>query len=165
MKKSLVMVTVLVALVAFAAVALAGAPAPACPAGPAKCEYGVKYKPVKPVPAVLPAPTKPKPGKCVTVPCPPQQVFVPGPPFAMYDFPTQVPKMVEKDVLRLLCAGKAKGVCPIGCPPCVDKVKWAVEWSTMEQCGKVAVKTMVPGTVSKPIAVTQKMVPVKPVCQ
>lgn len=163
MKKSLVMVTVLVALVAFAAVAMAGAPAPACPV-PSKCEYGVKYAPVKAKPPVLPKVTKPVPGKCVTVPCPPQQVFVPGPPFAMYDFPTQVPKMVEKDVLRLLCAGKAKGVYPIGCPPGVDKVKWAVQWSTMEQCGKVKVKTMVPGTVSKPIAVTQKMVPVKPAC-
>lgn len=162
MKKSLVMATVLVALVAFAAVAMAGAPA--CPV-PSKCEYGVKYKPVKAEPPKLPAVTKPKPGKCVTVPCPPQQVFVPGPPFAMYDFPTKVAKPVEKDVLRMLCAGKAKGVCPIGCPPCVDKVKWAVEWSTMEQCGKVKVVEYVPGKASKPIEVTQKMVPVKPVCQ
>jgi hypothetical protein len=81
----------------------------------------------------------------------------------MYDFPTSVKVPVEKDVLRLLCAGKAKGVCPIGCPPC-DKVKWAVEWSTMEQCGKVKVLVAKPGTVSKPIAVTQKMVPIKPAC-
>ena len=147
MKKSLVLITVLVALVAFAGLAFAKGPI-ACPPGKVECKY-------------LPAKGKPAAPKCVTVPCPPQKMSIPGGPYALV--PSAVPIKIAKttDVYRDLCQGKAKGKCQL-CGPCAPSITWACKWKTTMVCGKYTylVDSSKPSKKVQPLQC--KVVPVPP---
>ena len=161
MKKSLVVVTVLFAVVAFASAVLAAGPTSCAPA-PMQCK---KWTETKKLPA--PQPIGPKPGgmtkpRCVTVPCK-QVVTIPG---KVAYGPTPAGKWVpvKGKVYNILCAGKAKGACPV----CGGKVTWAAKWSTLAECGTVKYKIFYPpgamGTKKMRILVKEKVVPVAPKC-
>lgn len=162
MKKSLVVLTVILASLAVSGVVMAAGQA-ACPPGPMECKIVVPMqKPPKPKPAMVPKAAKPSMPKCVTVPCPHMQVTVPGAPYAMAEQPDV--KMVPKTapVFRDLCKGASKGKCPIGCGPCAPMITWACSWKTSEECGKVTYMVPQPTTKPKAIDVQCKVVP-KPV--
>ena len=147
MKKSLVLITVLVAVVAFAGLAFAKGPI-ACPPG----KVDVKFVPSK---------GKPAAPKCITVPCPPQQVKVPGGPYAVVPGVKKVMIPKTTDVYRDLCQGKAKGACQL-CGPCAPSISWSCKWKTTMVCGKYTY--LVPST--KPTKKVQPLqctvVPVPP---
>lgn len=147
MKKSLIMLTVMVVTLAFVGAAIAQEPFVMGPK--VKCDY-VKGGAV----------TGPK---CVTVPA--QQVLsMPGSPYALVPKVTKVWKTETTPVYRDLCVGKSKGACPIGCGPCAPMVKWSVNWKTMEECGKYTYKIKVPGVAKKPVALQCKTTVLPPDC-
>ncbi len=159
MKKSLVVVTVLFAVVAFASAVLAAGPN-ACV--PMQCKQWTETKAGKIAKPVGPKPGKATAPKCVCVPVK-QVVTIPG---KVAYGPTPAGKWVpvKGKVYNILCQGKAKGACPLGC----DKVTWAAKWSTLAECGTVKYKIYYPpgaqATKKMRILVKQKMVPITPKC-
>ncbi|GEM_PF-1093299 len=163
MKKSLVVLTVILASLALAGLVFAAGKA--CPPmQPMKCELSTSVEKGKPMQVMVPKKGKGTPGKCVTVPCPPMQVTVPGKPYAVANLPVPTWITDTAPVFRDICAGKSKGQCPAFCGPCAPLIKWSCNWKTSEECGKVAYKFSVPpgGKLErKPstIAVKEKVVP------
>ena len=146
MKKSLVLITVLVAVVAFVGLAFAKGPI-ACPPG-AK----VTYSPIK---------GKPAAPKCITVPCPPQPVSLPGGPYALLPTKKKIKVPKTTDVYRDLCKGKAKGKCQL-CGPCAPTISWSCKWKTMMVCGKYTYLVDSAKPAKKPQALQCKVMPVPP---
>jgi len=147
MKKSLIMLTVMVVTLAFVGAAIAQDPFIMGPK--VKCDYVKGGKVTGP--------------KCLEVPCK-QMVSMPGSPYALVPGTKMVTKLEKTTVYRDLCVGKSKGACPIGCGPCAPLVKWSVNWKTMEECGVYSypVKTKVP--IKKPVALQCKTTILPPDC-
>lgn len=139
MKKSFVLMTVIVATLAFAGLVLAQNCGP-LPCGPDQL-YVTKSAPFKPV-WMSPKAAKPTPPKTVTPKCGPCYT-IPGGPYAVG--PKLAPMEFTKsvDVLRDLCVGKAKGKCKL-CGPCAPTIAWSGSWKTSEIVGKTDVKVVLP---------------------
>ncbi len=165
MKKSLVVLTVILASLAVAGMAFAAGKA-VCPP-PMKCELGTNIEQGAPK-IMLPKRGVGGPPKCVTMPCPQIPVTIPGKPYAIANLPVNVWIKDTAPVFRNLCEGKCAGAAPAFCGPCAPLIKWDCSWNTREECGKVAYKFCIPPgrLVRRPasIQVTEKMVPIQPEC-
>ncbi|MEW6348176.1 MAG: hypothetical protein AB1646_03885 [Thermodesulfobacteriota bacterium] len=135
MRKSLVILMVIVASLALCGVAFAEV------CGPTGCAPAVKAKDPKAgfkavtTKEYVPKKFVPKGSKCVQVkPCP-VTVNVPGEPFAKYEMTVWAPVKKVLPVYRELCKGKAKGECkPMG--NCGPGIKWSANWITLEKLGE-----------------------------
>ncbi len=163
MKKSLVVLIAIAVALAFTASAMAKGPAPACPV-PMKCEMVGFKKPLPTPPPEQHAPGPRTPPVCKPVPV--QQVIsIPGKvAYGWKPVPVKVPK--EIILYDVLCVGKAKGACPIGC---CDKVTWNCSWETLRECDRVTVPLTMPIGMPpdwKPVQAkwNKKVTPIAPVC-
>ena len=167
MKKSLVVLTVILASVALASVAFAAGKAACVPPPPMKCEFETKVEPGKPK-LYVPIRVTPKPPKCAVMPLPQIPVTIPGEPYADALLPVNVWIKDTAPVYRDLCVGKSAGKCPAFCGPCPPMITWSAAWKTREECGRVAYKFMVPPghLVRRPanIKVNCKLTPIQPEC-
>jgi len=165
MKKSFVLMTVIVATLAFTGLVLAqncglppvGDQVYVSKSGPWKG----KWMAPKGVPI--------KPPKLVTPKCGPCYV-APGSPYAVGPKLVNMPFTKTVDVMRDLCAGKAKGKCKL-CGPCAPTIAWSGSWKTSEIVGKTDVTVVLPpayqwdeakGMVTGPIGVIAKPKPAPP---
>ena len=129
MKKSLVLLTVVVATLAFAGTTLAlncGLP-PVCEELFVSKSAPWQGKWMSPKMGKISGP------KCVTPKCGPCYT-VPGSPYAIAPKLENIRVIKTVDVMRDLCVGKAKGSCPIGCGPCAPAIAWSGKWMTVEKC-------------------------------
>jgi hypothetical protein len=140
MKKSFVLMTVIVATLAFVGLVLAQNCGP-MPCAPEQL-YVTGKMPFKGM-WMKPKPGKPTPPKCIPAkgcmpPC-----LIPGGPYAIG--PTLAPMEFKRtvDVLRDLCVGKAKGKCKL-CGPCAPTIAWSGSWKTSEIIGKTDVSVVLP---------------------
>jgi hypothetical protein len=116
MKKSLVVLAVLVFSIAVTAVAFA--------------DDGVTYKPSKKI----------FPPKCYSIPYK-TYTSEPGSPFAVVKKPRGTSQVFTAPVYRPVCMGGKKG----GTAACFGpKVTWSVKWMTMEECGTYKYRVKIP---------------------
>jgi hypothetical protein len=139
MKKSFVLMTVIVATLAFTGLVLAGS----CGLPPVCGEqlyvsksapWTGKWMAPKGAPIKPPKMVTPKCGPCYTVPGSPYAI---GPRLENRSFKKTV------DVMRDLCVGKAKGKTKL-CGPCAPTIAWSGSWKTSEIVGKTDVTVVVP---------------------
>jgi hypothetical protein len=139
MKKSFVLIAVIVATLAYSGLVFAqgcGLP-PVCGhlyVAKSKPWHG-KWIAPKGVPILPPRCFKPK--CCCGV------IHVPGSPYAVGPKLVNLPFTRTVNVMRNLCVGKAKGVCRL-CGPCAPTVAWSGSWKTAEIVGKTKITVMLP---------------------
>jgi hypothetical protein len=163
MKKSLVLVTVLFAVVAFASSVVAAGPVCAPAPAPVKSKQWTETQKGKIVEPIGPKAGKATAPKTVTVPCN-RVMTIPG-KVAYGPTPTGKWVPVKGKVYNILCQGKTKGACPAGC---LGKVTWAAKWTTLAEAGTVKYKIFYPagaqGTKKMQILVKEKKVPLTKKC-
>lgn len=143
MKKSLILMTAIIASLALMGVAFAGALPPVPGIG---CPVQVKCIKIPPPQEKWegkwshPKLVKPEGPSCVMVGCKP--CIKPG------DYFAKVPRLANKtkayttEVFQLLCAKKDGGV--IQCNPCGPKIKWKFGYKCMQTCGEVTTTVTLP---------------------
>ncbi|HMK33931.1 MAG TPA: hypothetical protein VK463_02610 [Desulfomonilaceae bacterium] len=133
MKKSLVLMTVIVATLAFAGMVCAQSCLPPVCDLVCKAPGLEKFQPIWKHTKLVPYPGP----KCT--PC----GITPGGPYA------NVPRLANReyvktvDVMKDLCVGQAKGKTKL-CGPCAPTIAWSGKWKTAMICGKVDVSVVLP---------------------
>ncbi|MFH0822049.1 MAG: hypothetical protein V2B18_04810 [Pseudomonadota bacterium] len=167
MKKSLIMLTVVLASLALAAAAFAGGKAavkaaPACGPVPCDVKYVAKTEPLKmKTPTAIPKAGKIKGPGCATIPAPAMTVPVPGTSYAIGEKPEWVKETKTTDVYRDWCKGAAKGKEQL-CGPCAPTIAWSCSWQTSEIVGKISYPVYKQGTKKYQFPVDCKVVPKGP---